>query len=166
MARLMRRLGLAGVVRGRKYKVTTLPDPTATRPPDLVARQFKAVQPNELWVADLTYVATWCGFVYVAFVIDAFSRRIVGWRASKSLRSDLALDGCSRRSTIAPSSRRNRWCITAIGACSICRFATRSGWPRRASSRRSAAPGDSDDNALAEAVIGLFKTEKIHRRGP
>ena len=92
VARLMRRLGLAGAVRGRKFTVTTIPDTAAARPLDLVARQFKAVRPNQLWVADLTYVATWRGFVYVAFVIDVFSRRIVGWRASNSLRSDLALD--------------------------------------------------------------------------
>lgn len=91
-ARLMRRLGLAGVVRGRTFKVTTIPDTLASRPPDLVTRQFTAVRPNQLWVADLMYVATWRGFVYVAFVIDGFSRRIVGWRVSTSLRSDLALD--------------------------------------------------------------------------
>jgi putative transposase len=92
VARLMRRLGLAGVVRGRKFKVTTIPDTAMRRPPDLVTRQFTAIRPNQLWVADLTYVATWRGFVYVAFVIDVFSRRIVGWRVSNSLRSDLALD--------------------------------------------------------------------------
>jgi transposase InsO family protein len=92
VARLMRRLGLAGVVRGGKFKVTTVPDTAMTRPPDLVARQFTAERPNQLWVADLTYVPTWRGFVYVAFVIDVFSRRIVGRRVSTSLRSDLALD--------------------------------------------------------------------------
>lgn len=92
VARLMRRLGLAGVVRGRKFTVTTIPDTAMTRPPDLVARQFTAVHPNQLWVANLTYVATWHGFVYVALVIDVFSRRIVGWRVSNSLRRDLGLD--------------------------------------------------------------------------
>jgi transposase InsO family protein len=92
VARLMRRLGLVGAGRGRAFKVTTLPDAATTRPPDLVARQFTAGRPNQLWVADLTYVATWRGFVYVAFVIDVFARRIVGWRVSTSLRSDLALD--------------------------------------------------------------------------
>jgi len=92
VTRLMRDLGLAGAVRGRAFKVTTVVDETAARPPDLVARQFRATRPNQLWVADLTYVATWRGFVYVAFVVDVFSRRIVGWRASTSLRSDLALD--------------------------------------------------------------------------
>ena len=92
VARLMRRLDLAGVVRGRGFRVTTTPDLAAARPPDLVSRQFTADRPNQLWVADLTYVATWRGFVYVAFVIDVFSRGIVGWRVSSSLRSDLALD--------------------------------------------------------------------------
>ena len=92
VVRLMRRLGLAGVVRGRTFKVTTIPDTLASRPPDLVTRQFTAVRPNQLWVADLTYVVSWRGFVYVAFVVDVFSRRMVGWRVSTSLRSDLALD--------------------------------------------------------------------------
>ena len=89
--RLMRDLGLRGAVRGRKFK-TTIPDTAAVRPADLVQRDFTATRPNQLWVADLTYVATWRGFVFVAFVIDVFARRIVGWRASSSLRTDLALD--------------------------------------------------------------------------
>src|SRR5262249_3261221 len=92
VARLMRRLGLAGAARGRAFTVTTVAASEAAAPPDLVARQFTVGRPNQRWVADLTYVATWRGFVYVAFVIDAFSRRIVGWRVSSSLRSDLALD--------------------------------------------------------------------------
>ena len=91
VARLMRQLGLRGVVRGRRA-VTTVSDPTTPRPDDLVQRAFTATRPNALWVADFTYVATWRGFVYVAFVIDVFSRRIVGWRASTSMRTDLALD--------------------------------------------------------------------------
>ncbi len=89
--RLMRAMGLQGVVRGRKPK-TTIPDEAASRPADLVQRDFTAERPNQLWVADLTYVATWRGFVYVAFITDVFSRKIVGWRVSNSLRSDLALD--------------------------------------------------------------------------
>jgi transposase InsO family protein len=92
VTRLMHRAGLRGAVRGRAFKVTTIPDTAAARPLDLVTRQFRAERPNQLWVADLTYVATWRGFAYVAFVIDVFSRRIVGWRVSSSLRSDLALD--------------------------------------------------------------------------
>jgi putative transposase len=89
--RLMRAMSLQGAVRGRTFK-TTMPDAAAMRPPDLVDRDFSASRPNALWVADLTYVATWRGFVYVAFVIDVFARRIVGWRASSALRTDLALD--------------------------------------------------------------------------
>ena len=91
VARLMRRMGLEGAVRGRQFK-TTIPDESESRPLDLVNREFTATRPNQLWVSDLTYVATWRGFVYVAFVIDAFARSIVGWRVSTSLRSDLALD--------------------------------------------------------------------------
>jgi hypothetical protein len=90
--RLMRGMSLRGAVRGRAYKTTTVADESACRPADLVKREFCATRPNQLWVADLTYVATWAGFVYVAFVIDVFSRAIVGWRVSSSLRSDLALD--------------------------------------------------------------------------
>jgi putative transposase len=88
----MRELGLRGASRGRAFKVATTGDTTLARPVDLVDRQFAATAPNQLWVSDLTYVATWSGFVYVAFVIDAFIRRIVGWRASRSLSTDLTLD--------------------------------------------------------------------------
>jgi len=90
--RLMRAMGLRGAVRGRAWTITTHADPAAARPTDLVDRQFRATRPNQLWVADFTYVATWRGFVYVAFVIDVFARRIVGWRVSASLRTDLVLD--------------------------------------------------------------------------
>jgi putative transposase len=89
--RLMRELGLEGVRRGKTHRTTT-PEAAAARPADLVERDFSAIRPNQLWVADLTYVATWSGFVYVAFILDAFSRFIVGWQASRSLRTDLALD--------------------------------------------------------------------------
>jgi putative transposase len=90
--RLMREMGLRGVVRGRAFKGTTVTDESLTRPADLVNRKFVAERPNQLWVADITYVATWAGFAYVAFVTDVFSRTIVGWRVSRSLRSDIALD--------------------------------------------------------------------------
>ncbi len=90
--RLMKEMGLEGVVRGRAFTTTTRSGDGAERPLDLIDRDFAAERPNQLWVSDLTYVATWRGFVYVAFVIDAFARRIVGWRVSSSLRSDLALD--------------------------------------------------------------------------
>jgi putative transposase len=90
--RLMQAMGLAGAVRGRSWVTTTQPSTTAVRPPDLVDRTFAAQRPNQLWVSDFTYVATWHGFVYVAFVIDVFARRIVGWRVSASLRTDFVLD--------------------------------------------------------------------------
>jgi len=105
VARLMHAMGLRGVVRGRRV-VTTIPDESAARPRDLVQRNFTATRPNQLWVSDFTYVTTWRGFVYVAFVIDVFARRIVGWRASTSMRSDLALDALEQalydRETDAP----------------------------------------------------------------
>jgi putative transposase len=134
--RLMRGMGLQGAVRGRRFK-TTIPDDAAMRPPDLVDRDFSASRPNELWVADLTYVATWRGCVYVAFVIDVFARRIVGWRVSSSLRTDLALDALeqaiwSRAETEGLVHHSDR-------GASTCRSGTPSGWPRPAWSRRSAA---------------------------
>ncbi len=103
--RLMREMGLQGVVRGRKVK-TTVPDELAERPTDLVRRDFTADRPNRLWVADLTYVATWSGFVYVAFITDVFSRKIVGWRVSNSLRSDLALDALEQALHARPDLER------------------------------------------------------------
>src|SRR5262249_11966494 len=103
VARLMRQMGLAGAIRGRRFK-TTLPDTSAARPADLVSRAFVATRPNALWVADLTYVATWKGFVYVAFVIDVFARMIVGWRVSTSLRTDLALDALEQALYSRPTS--------------------------------------------------------------
>ena len=166
VARLMRRLGLAGVVRGRTFKVTTIPDAAMTRPPDLVTRQFTAAHPNQLWVADLTYVATWRGFVYVAFVIDVFARRIVGWRVSNSLRSDLALDALEqalyerRRAAAGPLVHHSDRGGQYLSIRYTDRLAEAGIEPSVGST------GDSYDNALAESVIGLFKTEEIYRRGP
>jgi len=102
--RLMRRMGLGGAVRGKRIR-TTIPEEALARPADLVERDFTARRPNQLWVADLTYVGTWSGFVYVAFVIDAFSRRIVGWRVSRSLRGDLALDALEQALYARPDTR-------------------------------------------------------------
>jgi putative transposase len=166
VARLMRRLGLAGVVRGRKFKVTTIPDTAMTRPPDLVTRQFTAIRPNQLWVADLTYVATWRGFSYVALVIDVFSRRIVGWRVSNSLRSDLALEALEqalyerRRAEAGPLVHHSDRGVQYLSIRYTARLAEAGIEPSVGST------GDSYDNALAESVIGLFKTEEIYRRGP
>jgi transposase InsO family protein len=164
VARLMRGLGLAGITRGRRFKITTVPDPTAARPRDLVTRSFTAVRPNQLWVADLTYVATWRGFVYVAVVIDVFSRRIVGWRVSSSLRSDLALDALEQalydRPRSAPLVHHSDRGVQYLSIRYTERLAAAGIEPSVGST------GDSYDNALAETVIGLFKTEEIYRRGP
>jgi len=163
VARLMRDLGLEGARRGKRFK-TTIPDSDALRPADLVERDFTATAPNQLWVADLTYVATWQGFVYVAFVIDVYSRRIVGWRASTSLRTDLALDALEQAIYFTPdtgglvhhSDRGTQY-------LSI-RYTERLGEAGIEPSVGSR--GDSYDNALAESVIGLYKTEIIRKRGP
>lgn len=163
VARLMRELGLRGVVRGRRTR-TTLPEAGAPRPPDLVQRDFTATRPNQLWVADLTYVATWRGFVYVAFVIDVFSRRIVGWRASASLRSDLALDALEQalydRETDGDLIHHSDRGVQYLSICYTERLAA-AGIESSVGSR-----GDSYDNALAETVIGLYKTETIYHLGP
>jgi putative transposase len=164
--RLMRRLGLRGVVRGRAFKVTTTADGQLPRPADLVNRDFIVQRPNALWVSDLTYVATWRGFVYVAFVIDAFARRIVGWRVSASLRSDLALDAleqalCDR--TDAADGNLIHHSDRGVQYLSI-RYTERLAEAGIEPSVGSV--GDSYDNALAETIIGLYKTEVIRQRGP
>jgi transposase InsO family protein len=162
--RLMREMGLRGAVRGRAFTRTTVADDSVARPADLVQREFRASRPNQLWVADLTYVATWAGFVYVAFVIDAFSRMIVGWRVSSSLRTDLALDALEQALHARPhgdglvhhsdrgvqylSIRYTDRLAEADVACSV------------------GSVGDAYDNALAETINGLYKTEVIRRRGP
>ena len=141
VARLMRHAGLRGAVRGRKFKTTTCPDTAAPRPPDLVTRRFAAVRPNELWVADLTYVATWRGFAYVAFVIDVLARRIVGWRVSSSLRSALALDALEQAlydRQLDGAERLIHHSDRSPG--SIYLSATPSAWLKRASSGPSVAP--------------------------
>ena len=165
VGRLMRGLSLVGAVRG-KTKRTTIPSELSPRPADLVERVFAAAAPNRLWVADITYVSTWTGFVYTAFVIDAFSRAIVGWRVSVSLRAELALDALemaiwSRRSAdlaglVHHSDRGSQY--LAI------RYTERLADEGAVTSVGS--KGDSYDNALAESVNGLYKTELIRARGP
>lgn len=162
--RLMRKMGLRGAIRGRAFKVTTQPDEAATRPPDLVKREFVASRPNQLWVADLTYVATWVGFVYVAFVIDVFSRFIVGWRVSSSLRSDLALDALEQALHARPvEGDLVHHSDRGVQYLSI-RYTER--LAEAGIEGSVGTVGDSYDNALAESVIGLFKTEVIRRKGP
>jgi putative transposase len=140
VARLMNELGICGVVRGKPHRTTT-PAEADQRPADLVDRDFSAPAPNRLWVADLTYVATWAGFAYVAFVIDAFSRLIVGWRVSTSLRADLALDALE----MAIWARRREGLDGLVHhsdrGCSTCRSATPSAWPPKAPWPRSAPVG-------------------------
>jgi putative transposase len=162
--RLMRELGIAGAVRG-KPKFTTLADDAAQRPADLVERDFTAQRPNQLWVADLTYARTWVGFVYAAFVIDVYSRMIVGWQLATHLRTDLALDALEmalwRRDAAVQGliHHSDRGCqYTAIRYTD--RLAEAGATPSIGSR------GDSYDNALAESTIGLFKTELINRHGP
>ena len=163
VARLMRDLGLHGAVRGRKAK-TTIPDDLAMRPADLVNRDFTATRPNQLWVADLTYVATWSGFAYVAFITDVFSRMIVGWRASTSLRSDLALDALEQALHARPRlARLVHHSDRGVQYLSI-RYTERLAEAGIEPSVGSI--GDSYDNALAESVNGLYKTELIRKRGP
>src|SRR5690625_4062155 len=162
--RLMRELGLAGAVRGGKRARTTITSDGAERPLDLVERNFSAERPNQLWVSDLTYVATWRGFVYVAFVIDAFSRRIVGWRVLNSLTSDLALDALEQALWDREHGQRLIHHSDRGAQYLSIRYTERlaeEGIEPSVGSR-----GDSYDNALAESIIGLYKTELINLKGP
>jgi putative transposase len=166
--RLMRKDGLEGVRRGRKRR-TTIPDAKADRPRDLVDRDFTAEAPNRLWVSDFTYVMTWSGAVYVAFVIDAFSRRIVGWKADTSMRTELVLDTLE----MALWSRDRDGIALADGMVShsdagsqYTSFAFTTRLVEAGVDPSVGSVGDAYDNALAETTIGLYKTEKINRRGP
>jgi transposase InsO family protein len=163
VARLMRQMGLRGVIRGKAFK-TTISDEKAQRPADLVERQFVASRPNELWVADITFVATWRGFVFVAFVIDVFSRMIVGWRVSSSLKTDLVLDALEQalharnnlKGLVHHSDRGTQYLSIRyserLAECGI--------------QASVGSTGDSYDNALAETINGLYKTELVRRHGP
>ncbi len=161
--RLMRQEGLKGVVRGRR-KRTTIANDLFEKPLDRVQRRFVASRPDELWVADFTFVATWAGFVYVAFVIDVFARRIVGWRASRSMHTELVLDALDQalyarqveKGLIHHSDHGSQY-------LSI-RYTDR--LTENGVTASVGSVGDSYDNALAETVIGLFKTEVIYARGP
>jgi transposase InsO family protein len=163
VARVMRTMGLRGVVRGKSV-CTTVPDTDAERPQDLVQRNFTATRPNQLWVSDFTYVSTWRGFVYVAFVIDVYSRRIVGWRASTSMRTDLVLDALEQalydRETDRPLVHHSDRGAQYLSIRYSERLAD-AGIEPSVGSR-----GDSYDNALAKTIIGLYKTEVIYHDGP
>ncbi|MEL4378458.1 IS3-like element ISRtr2 family transposase [Brucella cytisi] len=165
VSRLMRMMGLQGIIRGKPVK-TTVPDKAALCPLDRVNRQFCAPAPNMLWLSDFTYVATWQGFVYVAFVIDAFARRIVGWRASRTAHAGFVLDALDqalhdrrpvhRGGLIHHSDRGVQYVSIKYSE----RLAEAGIEPSVGS------VGDSYDNALAETINGLYKAEVIHRRGP
>jgi len=166
--RLMKLLRLEGARRGRTVR-TTRADVAAARPADLVDRQFNPCRPDKLWVADFTYVATWAGFVYVAFVLDAFSRRILGWKTATSMRTELVLDALEM--AIWTREQAGITDLTGLVAhhdagsqYTSIRYTERLAAAQAAPSVGSA--GDAYDNALAESEIGLFKTELIRRRGP
>jgi putative transposase len=165
VARLMRTMGLQGVVRGKRVR-TTISNAAAPCPLDRVNRQFKAPRPNALWVSDFTYVATWAGFVYVAFVIDVFARRIVGWRVSRTAHAGFVLDALEqalherrpvRGGGLVHHSDRG---VQYVSIKYTERLAEAGIEPSVGS------VGDSYDNALAETINGLYKAEVIHRRGP
>jgi len=164
--RLMRGLGLRGVVRGKTSVRTTFGDESGSRPADLVAREFRAAIPNRLWVADLTYVKTHGGWVYVAFIIDVFSRFVVGWQASRSLHTELALDALEMAIWVRRGEQLDglvHHSDRGVQYLAI-RYTERlaeAGVVASVGSR-----GDSYDNALAESFNGLYKTEMIRKRGP
>jgi len=167
VARLMRAEGLQGVRRGRAVR-TTIPDEAAARPADLVERQFLAERPNQLWVVDFTYVATFAGFVYVAFAIDVFSRMIVGWRAARSMSTDLPLDALDM--ALWHRSRRGQPVTGVIHHSDAGSQYTSIRYTDRLEQAGALASigsvGDSYDNAMAESIIGLFKTELVRWEGP
>ena len=162
--RLMKHLGLEGARRGKVVR-TTVPDKALPCPLDRVNRQFRADRPNQLWVSDFTYVSTWQGWLYVAFVIDVFARRIVGWRVSRSMRTDFVLDALEQAlyarqpdlGTLVHHSDRGSQYVSIRYTERL----TEAGIEPSVGSK-----GDSYDNALAETINGLYKTELIHRRAP
>ena len=167
--RLMRRMGLRGAERGKETR-TTIADKATPCPTDKVNRQFRAPQPNMLWVSDFTYVATWQGFVYAAFVIDVFARRIVGWRVSRTAHAGFVLDALEQALHDRRPARGGLTHHSDKGSQYVgIRYTERLlGWTYTSNGIEPSVGsiGDSYDNALAETVIGLFKTEVIQRRGP
>jgi putative transposase len=163
--RLMRRLGLQGVRRGKGVR-TTVPDPKAACPLDRVNRSFKAQRPNQLWVADFTYVSTWQGFVYVAFVVDVFARRIVGWRVSSSMQTDFVLDALEQALYARRAEREGELVHHSDRGSQYVSIRYSERLAQAGIEPSVGSTGDSYDNALAETINGLFKAEIIHRRGP
>ena len=165
VARLMKSMGLQGAVRGKRVR-TTVPDPAAPCPLDRVNRQFAAPHPNALWVSDFTYVATWSGFVYVAFVIDTFARRIVGWRASRTAHAGFVLDALEQALHDRQPAKGNGLVHHSDRGSQYLSIRYTERLAEAGIEPSVGSVGDSYDNALAESVIGLFKTELIERRGP
>ncbi len=165
VARIMRHLGLAGVVRGKPVR-TTISNPAIPCPLDHVQRQFHAPAPNQLWLSDFTYVATWSGFVYVAFVIDAYARRIVGWRVSRSAHAGFVLDALEQALHARKPVRRSRLVHHSDRGSQYVSIKYTERLAAAGIEPSVGSVGDSYDNALAETINGLYKAELIHRRGP
>ena len=161
--RLMRQEGLRGAVRGQSFR-TTVPGEAANRPGDLVKREFTAARPNQLWVADITYVSTWSGFVFTAFVIDVFSRYIAGWRVSRSLSTDLPLDALEQALHARPD--HDGLIHHSDRGCQYVSIRYSDRLVEAGVKPSVGSVGCSYDNALAESVIGLYKTEVINLRKP
>ncbi len=165
VARLMRDLGLSGVIRGKPVR-TTISNKAAPCPLDHVNRQFYAQAPNMLWVSDFTYVATWSGFVYVAFVIDTYARRIVGWRASRTAHADFVLDALEQAIHDRRPAHRGGLVHHSDRGSQYVSIKYTERLAEAGIEPSVGSVGDSYDNALAETINGLYKAEVIHRRGP
>ncbi len=163
--RLMRMQGLQGVRRGKQQR-TTVPDPKAPCPLDRVNRQFRAERPNQLWVSDFTYVSTWQGWVYVAFVVDVFSRRIVGWRQSSSMHTEFVLDALEQALYARRPSEEDGLVHHSDRGSQYLSIRYSERLAEAGIEPSVGSKGDSYDNALAETINGLYKAEVIHRRGP
>ncbi len=163
--RLMRRLGLRGAVRGKGLR-TTVPDAKAPCPLDRVNREFRADRPNQLWVSDFTYVSTWQGFVYVAFVIDVFARYIVGWRVSSSMQTDFVLDALEQALYARRGGRDGELIHHSDRGSQYVSIRYTERLAEAGIEPSVGSKGDSYDNALAETINGLYKAELIHRRTP
>ena len=163
--RLMGRLGLRGVMRGKAVR-TTISDPKAACPLDRVNRQFKADRPNQLWVSDFTYVSTWQGWLYVAFVIDVFARRIVGWRVSSSMSTDFVLDALEQALYARQGERDGQLVHHSDRGSQYVSIRYSERLAEAGIEPSVGSKGDSYDNALAETINGLYKAELVHRRGP
>jgi putative transposase len=161
--RLMKRLGLQGVRRGKVVR-TTISDPKAPCPLDRVNRQFKAERPNQLWVSDFTYVSTWQGWLYVAFVIDVYARRIVGWRVSSSMHTDFVLNALEQALYARQSERDGALIHHSDRGSQYVSIHYSERLAEAGIEPSVGSKGDSYDNALAETINGLYKAEVIHRR--